>query len=407
MCATAHPDYLNLCRTVHIGHVETRIRHTGLDSQGSDEVQYRNTQGGQAMENKDNAIDREYFSLLERNDNIGLSKLVHRYAKEKGFSKKVYRVDSYSGNGTEYHDTEGVFYTDSLDYYLHSDTGYSKDDAKEYLLRTGTRMKVFDPMGKYGFRADTWSAIWGPCRLFTKWGLENQNEDAEEDDEEGVTDTDSLAQIGKELGYDYTILRDIPNDMGYGELYTEFAVYDSCNVKPTEPILHYPDGTVIPLSKRFTDSYDMNESAHPSSSSGNIGYRYEGLYGSGVRNLVDVMSYEVIELGNDDILETVLGNFSMGASDRKAVQDALDGGEDRRKAVNACLRSIRKEYPQARYALWLCDSPEDVISSYSNDGDEPIGRKDIDAYRKGHTKPISDLDDEGKLWVYDEMPKAL
>ena len=377
-------------------------------------------------------IDREYFSLIRDNDREGLRRLVLGYAKEKGFSKTVYRVDSVGSK--EYHDTEGVFYTDSLDYYLHSDTGYSKDDAKEYLLRTGTRMKVFDPMGKYGFRADTWSTIWGPCRLFTKWGLENQNEDAEEDDEVGFTDTDSLAQIGKELGYDYTILRDIPNDMGYGELYTEFAVYDSCNVKPTEPILHYPDGTVIPLSKRFTDSFSMEEeedrypyfddsysaidgydkiflgeSHSLAGTKANVGYRYENLFGSGVRSLRDIVTYEVLELGNDDILDTVLGSFTMAPSDRKAVQDALNGKDCRKKAVESCLKAIREEYPNAKYALWLCNSPDDVISSYSEDGDdgEQISMDDIDAYPKGLPKPISDLGDEGKLWVYNDMPMAI
>lgn len=180
----------------------------------------------------------------------------------------------------------------------------------------------------------------------------------------------------------------------------------------SQHLYRFADYTAGEIASKISAYYGtglLGESRSRAGTEADVGYRYEGLYGSGVRSLRDIVSYEVLELGNDDILDTVLGSFAMAPSDRKAVQDALDGKGDRGEAVKACLRAIRREYPNAKYALWLCDSPEDVISSYSEDGDdgEQISRDDIDAYPKGLPKPISDLGDEGKLWAYNDMPMAI
>jgi len=180
----------------------------------------------------------------------------------------------------------------------------------------------------------------------------------------------------------------------------------------SQHLYRFADYTAGEIASKISAYYGtglLGESRSRAGTEADVGYRYEGLYGSGVRSLRDIVSYEVLELGNDDILDTVLGSFAMAPSDRKAVQDALDGKGSRGEAVKACLRAIRREYPNAKYALWLCDSPEDVISSYSEDGDdgEQISRDDIDAYPKGLPKPISDLGDEGKLWVYNDMPMAI
>lgn len=180
----------------------------------------------------------------------------------------------------------------------------------------------------------------------------------------------------------------------------------------SQHLYRFADYTAGEIASKISAYYGtglLGESCSRAGTKANVGYRYEGLYGSGVRSLRDIVTYEVLELGNDDILDTVLGSFAMAPSDRKTVQDALDGKGSRGEAVKACLRAIRREYPNAKYALWLCDSPEDVVSSYSEDGDggEQISRDDIDAYPKGLPKPISDLGQEGKLWLYNDMPEPV
>lgn len=138
------------------------------------------------------------------------------------YTKEVYRVGKITDDGIN-------FFTDNLDYYDESDTGYNKKDAEKYYINLKD-FKVWDPVRELNLEPNTWSAIWGKTEDFDKYGIEYEYPDDDEEDEEriwAITDTDWLAQAGKDNGYDVTIIRDIPAKQGYGNEYTEYAVHNN------------------------------------------------------------------------------------------------------------------------------------------------------------------------------------
>ena len=138
------------------------------------------------------------------------------------YTKEVYRVGKITDDGIN-------FFTDSLDYYDESDTGYNKEDAEKYYINLKD-FKVWDPVRELNLEPNTWSAIWGKTESFDKYGIEYEYPDDDEEDEKriwAITDTDWLAQAGKDNGYDVTIIRDIPAKQGYGNEYTEYAVHNN------------------------------------------------------------------------------------------------------------------------------------------------------------------------------------
>lgn len=142
----------------------------------------------------------------------------------------VYRVDTYAGDRTQFKD-KSVFFTDSLDYFDKSMTGYKKEDAKKYYINLHD-FKVFDPVNELNLDADTWSTIWGSVEDFDEYDINYEFSDDSSDDEIfAFTSTDDLAEAGRKLGYDITIIRDIPNDYGRGEKFTEYVVHNSNAVK--------------------------------------------------------------------------------------------------------------------------------------------------------------------------------
>lgn len=149
------------------------------------------------------------------------------YGIHNNYSVKVYRVGK---DEQEYQNTTR-FYTDNLDYFKYSDTGYSRNDAKPFLLNL-TDFKVWNPIKELELDATTWGNIAGRIEDFEKYGIGYYDYDDVDDDYEfGYTDTDYLADAGRELGYDITILEDIPSDHGYGPEFTEYAVHNSNAVK--------------------------------------------------------------------------------------------------------------------------------------------------------------------------------
>lgn len=150
----------------------------------------------------------------------------------------VYRVDSTKGQGNDSWTKDIRFFTDTLDYFDHSDTGYSRQDAKKYLLNIKD-FKVFDPMKEWKdeLSVNTWSDI----RCSEEFAIEKDliiadyldDIDYDDPDEyhEVLIDTDSLAMYGRDNGYDVTIIRDIPSEGGSGEEFTEYAVHNSRCVK--------------------------------------------------------------------------------------------------------------------------------------------------------------------------------
>lgn len=147
------------------------------------------------------------------------------FLRENNRLVTVYRVGEVPQNfkGGSY------FFTDDLDYYGHSDTNYSKDKAKQYTLDM-SGAKIWYPISELDLEPNTWSAIWGKITDFDKFGI--NYEYVEDNEEYAITDTDWLAQAGQELGYDITIITDIPSDRGYGKSFNEYIVHNSDFIIP-------------------------------------------------------------------------------------------------------------------------------------------------------------------------------
>lgn len=122
----------------------------------------------------------------------------------------------------------GTFFADSLDYYDHSMTGYSRKDAKAYSVDLSAT-KVFDPMKEFGWEPYTWSNVVGKIEDFENYGIEYESE---EGDEYGYTSTDDIAYAIQKLGYDMLILRDIRGDNGWGPAFNEYVVYNTSILAP-------------------------------------------------------------------------------------------------------------------------------------------------------------------------------
>lgn len=190
-----------------------------------------------------NLLDRGKLSVDEFTD-LGLSEEWLNSKMEQMFRNKdltesfnnsyitLYRVDSDRPIGE--FDNASIFFTDNLDYYSGSQTGYKKERANTYLFNINNA-KVFDPMRELNLDPDTWSVIWGKTEDFDRLGIlwENDGYDDWEngDPDIGYTSTDDLAEWGRTNGYDVTVLRDIPNDFGYGKPYTEYAIHNSRYLK--------------------------------------------------------------------------------------------------------------------------------------------------------------------------------
>lgn len=127
----------------------------------------------------------------------------------------------------------GGFFTDNLDYYSQSMTGYKKEEAKTYTIDL-SMAKVFDPMKELSLYPNTWSDIEGKVEDFEKYNI-----DYESDSEEAIwgrTSTDDIAYATKDLGYDVLILRDIRGDYGTGKPFNEYVIYNTDLLKPVDNI---------------------------------------------------------------------------------------------------------------------------------------------------------------------------
>lgn len=134
-------------------------------------------------------------------------------------------------------------------------------------------------------------------------------------------------------------------------------------------------------------------------------YRTETIYGSGVRNLRDVIEFEILDLGNIDIPDTLLRTFKTTKDERDILEDFIDNSEiyqedNKEKIVDICLNIIKREYPNAKYCLWLAD--KDVVKDFYDGTDD-----DIDAYKIEIDKPISNLGYEGQLYLYTKLPRKI
>jgi len=137
-----------------------------------------------------------------------------------------------------------------------------------------------------------------------------------------------------------------------------------------------------------------------------LGYRTETAYGSGVRDLREILDFEIIELGNVDIPATIVKNFPMKNNfERMLLNHFVEEPEtysrkQKYDIVKLCQWIILRKYPKAKYALWLAD--KDAVKTYYGGTEE-----DIDEYETEYDIPISDLGNEGKLYLYSEIPEKI
>lgn len=146
-----------------------------------------------------------------------------------------------------------------------------------------------------------------------------------------------------------------------------------------------------------------------------IEYRSEKIYGDGSRDIRKVMQYEIFELGNPDILKTLLNPISSADSllaDEMAriIRDILQSGyvedmfEDEKE--NFCERVVQTlnsiHHKNLTYCLWLADY--DVVMERYGDGQ--LLAEDIDAYETTDVI-LSDLGIDGRLYAYERNPKPV
>lgn len=137
-----------------------------------------------------------------------------------------------------------------------------------------------------------------------------------------------------------------------------------------------------------------------------IMYRSEDSYGSGVRDVLDVMVYELYELGNTDILEYICDHYFDEEMKRQCSMMILsiETGDvfedDIIDIAKASLETIKeKTNKDIRYCLWLAE--KDVVDEmYAYD------ESNIDAYYTSDVI-LSDLGRDGILFGYEKEPEPI
>ena len=155
------------------------------------------------------------------------------------------------------------------------------------------------------------------------------------------------------------------------------------------------------------DIYDEIVRGLLESKNEDVGYRNDDYFGDGKRSLLKVVVHETTELGNIDIPDTVLSTFKHTEEQGKLLKEfieLIDNGnpiEDFDVYIENLMGVIQGEYPEAKYALWLCKTKDDVKKLYGGT-DSNIGTYEIE-----YPKPISDLGEEGLLYVFSKVPTLI
>lgn len=134
-------------------------------------------------------------------------------------------------------------------------------------------------------------------------------------------------------------------------------------------------------------------------------YRSEDSYGSGVRDILDIMTFEIYELKNIDILEYTLDHYLQNSNIKETVENMIADieifSEDEiYKVCKLIINEINKQTDHnLKYALWLAEY--DAVSNiYSFD------ESSIEAYNTSDVI-LSDLGYDGILFGYDEEPEPI
>ena len=138
-------------------------------------------------------------------------------------------------------------------------------------------------------------------------------------------------------------------------------------------------------------------------------YRTENYSGAGVRDLSEIISYEMTELRNRDIPEYILENYDLPKELKKELKRMLALDEeypftfDRDEfetTMNKVVEEIgRQKGLHLRYGLWLAEV-ETVLLRYNGTV--------ADTFAHG-TSPVvlSNLGPDGVLFAYEELPTGI
>lgn len=144
-------------------------------------------------------------------------------------------------------------------------------------------------------------------------------------------------------------------------------------------------------------------------------YRSEKIYGSGIRDIKKVVQFEIFELGNIDILKTLLESInsvdnSLADEMTYIIQDIQQSGyvedmfEDEEE--DFCERLVQAlnfiHHKNITHCLWLADY-DAVMNQY---GKGRITAEDIDAYETSGVI-LSDLGIDGRLYAYEGNPEPI
>lgn len=133
-------------------------------------------------------------------------------------------------------------------------------------------------------------------------------------------------------------------------------------------------------------------------------YRCESYGGSGERDIVKVMAYEIAVLGNTDIFHTLITVLPKKADEMESFIYELEeecglqdtSYEDMEEFLREIVSSLNEIYHKdLKYALWLADY-ETVRDFYKG--------TDIDAYEESDVI-LSEIPG-GTLYAYEELPMA-
>ena len=136
-----------------------------------------------------------------------------------------------------------------------------------------------------------------------------------------------------------------------------------------------------------------------------IMYRSEESGGSGVRDVIDIMTFEIFELGNTDILDYTLENYLQDTNIQETVESLIDDVtafsiNEVEKICKLIIKEINIQTDHnIKYGLWLADYDR-VKDMYAYD------ESSIEAYKVSDII-LSDLGIDGVLFAYDEMPKPI
>lgn len=130
-----------------------------------------------------------------------------------------------------------------------------------------------------------------------------------------------------------------------------------------------------------------------------LGFRTENFSGSGIRNLEDVVYFEIKELGNTDILDTMNKLYGIDFYPYMDIEDNFSvADESYRDVIELIYSHCEKQFNTTRNnlgAIWLT-TYDNVEKIYCNQPTDKINM----IYIYHNFYPISDLDSDGTLFVY-------